>query len=107
MDNFDLEELQEMCEEYGISRSELSDLIEEALNLRVFNGETLDDSQIYEIIKLAIENYDEEITQGAPVQRFRKSPRVTVELAAHKLLDKSPYVDNYPDNDYSDEARHI
>ena len=108
----DLSELKKLCEEYEIPNDVFNKIVEEALNLREFNGKVLGDSDIIEIIKLSIEIYDSYLSstyynENKMANERHKSIKSTVELAAHKLFDLSPYVDNLPDYDYSEENKYI
>ena len=107
-----MEEIKELCEENEIPKDVLDEIVKEAINLREFNGRVLDNSEIIEIIKLAIENYDSYLSssygdESSISNKKYKSIKSTVVLAAHKLFDLSPYVDNLPDYDYSEENKHI
>ena len=102
----DLSELKELCEEYEIPSNVFNKIVEEALKFREFEGETLDNNDLLELIKLSVENYDSFVTKTMD-RDIHKTIEKTVSLSAHKLFDKSPYVGSTIDYDYSEENKHI
>lgn len=104
-------ELRELAFEYGIPSDTFSSIVKCVIEYKEMDNPNLSESDMEEIIKESIQNYDgpnslEE--QGKVTDRRPKSVRQLVRVSINKIYNYDPFLDNGKDYDYSEENnKHI